>query len=154
MTNTLRVLIIVLVLLALAGLAYYAVSERDAAAPGSGLATTTDSAAIDEEAAEKPKITWIFTAAEIDMPRTHVRVAFEGTTHTVGTFDGSCAELTTDQLQENEVSGILCWWAGAGTEIGIFHEGDAYVLRKGVQEEPTAETEGFRGDFETILELN
>jgi hypothetical protein len=37
--------------------------------------------------------------------------------------------------------------------VGVFEENGALVLKKGELGEPTAETEGFRGNFTTITTL-
>ena len=69
----------------------------------------------------------------------------------VGRLTGTCAELTPDQLPTDEISGVLCWWAGGGDEVGVFKESDGrYVLKQGSQSEGDAESAGFRGDFSII----
>lgn len=102
-----------------------------------------------------PAIAWEFMdAGEVDgIPQTRVKVFIDGETHELGVSQGSCAELTAENLEENQVSGALCWYAGAGDEYGVFIENERYVVKKGVQEEPTAESAGFRGDFEVLLSL-
>ncbi len=84
---------------------------------------------------------------------TTVTLTVNGQAHNVGTYNGSCAELGAQALDENQTTGVLCWWAGAGDEIGIFAENGKLVVKRGEHGEPTAETPAFRGNFETLIEL-
>lgn len=84
---------------------------------------------------------------------TNVTLTVNGKIYNIGTYNGSCAELESEALDENQAAGVLCWWAGAGDEIGIFTENGKLVVKHGDHEEPTAESQGFRGNFETILDL-
>ena len=107
----------------------------------------------------KHAVTWQFDSAGADKatgaPKTKVTVTWDGTRHDAGTYAGSCAEIdgSNGTLSEGEVSGALCWFAGAGDEIGIFTENGKFVLKHGEQQEPSAEGQGFRGNFKTILSL-
>ncbi len=85
-------------------------------------------------------------------PRTGVSVSSGGKTYPVGEFDGSCAEIdgTSWVLVEGEKTGVICWWAGGGSEAGVFEEDGKMVLKVGILEEGSAETPGFRGNFQTI----
>lgn len=89
------------------------------------------------------------------VPRTGVTLAANGKTYPVGEFDGSCfvIEGSAWQLQENESSGVICWWAGGGSEVGVFNENGKPVVKVGQLDEGTAETEGFRGNFQTVVQL-
>lgn len=84
---------------------------------------------------------------------TNVTLTVNGKIYNIGTYNGSCSELGSEALDSNQITGVLCWWAGAGDEIGIFTENGKLVVKHGDHEEPTAESEGFRGNFETILDL-
>ena len=84
---------------------------------------------------------------------TTVNLTVNGISYDVGTYNGSCTELGAEALDENQATGVLCWWAGAGDEIGIFTENGRLVVKHGEHEEPTAETSGFRGNFRTVVEL-
>ena len=98
---------------------------------------------------------WIFTDLGTDdfgMPRTIVGLMANGRAYEVGEFDGSCAEMDTDFLP-GQKSKVGCWWAGGGNEIGIFEEGGRDVVKVGAVGEGDAETEGFRGNFETKVSL-
>lgn len=101
--------------------------------------------------------TWTFTDngynEQTYANSTTVSLTVNGTPYDVGTYNGSCAELDAAALDANQTTGVLCWWAGAGDEIGIFAENGRLVVKHGDHEEPTAETPGFRGNFKTIVEL-
>jgi hypothetical protein len=100
---------------------------------------------------------WRFTTTEESAdglpPRTDVALITNDETYDFGGFPGSCAEIAPENLLPGEVEGILCWWAGAGDEIGVFLEEGRYIVRRGFQEEPTAETEGYRGSFNDLVVL-
>lgn len=87
-------------------------------------------------------------------PRTTVALITGDEVHNLGGYPGSCSEIAAENLLENEVSGVLCWWAGGGDEIGVFKTGETYAVRHGIQEESTAEGDGLRGNFKTIVELH
>jgi len=113
-----------------------------------------------EVASEKVGFTWKITelgeqSTVPGVPRTGVTLASGGKTYDVGTFDGSCAEIngTSWSLYEGEKTGVICWWAGGGSEAGVFEEGGKLVLKVGSLDEGSAETPGFRGDFRTITTL-
>ena len=56
-------------------------------------------------------------------------------------------------LYESEKTGVICWWAGGGSDIGIFEEGGKLVLKVGSLDEGSAEIPGFRGNFQTIATI-
>ena len=133
-------LALILIALALAAIGF-ALMKRQAIAP---MPETTP-------VEEAPRaFSWRFATTESDdglPPRTEVALITGGNAYDAGTYAGSCAEIASENLPENEVSGVLCWWAGGGDEIGVFKEGERYVLKHGFQDESTAESEGFRGEF-------
>lgn len=101
-------------------------------------------------------ITWkLETKAEVNgVPQTLVKVVVAGSERTVGTFEGSCAEVGASGgvdgqgLLAGELSAVQCWYAGGGEEIGVFaHEDGGYQIMVGELGEPTAESGGFRGNF-------
>ena len=99
---------------------------------------------------------WRFVTKEAEgelPPRTQVALITNGEVYDLGEYAGSCAELSNDQRLSGEVAGVLCWWAGVGDELGVFLEKGSYVVKHGVQEEPTAESEGSRGNFEQMVVL-
>ena len=106
-----------------------------------------------EKAAED--FSWKFeqAAEKGGAPQTTVMLMHDTESRKIGTYAGSCAEIATENLQPGQVSGVLCWFAGGGDEIGVFEEGGEYVVKVGQQEESSAESDGFRGNFETVLEL-
>ena len=104
-----------------------------------------------EEATTADTYQWSFSLGEIDMPRTWVKLTGNGKTYEAGRDDGTCA--TTKTTEANELSAVLCWWAGGGKEIGVFTEGGKQVIKVGDVDEGDAETAGFRGNFKTLLEL-
>jgi hypothetical protein len=158
--------IIVVLLLALAGGAYYVYSGKEVPSmietPNENMPTeTTGANTVPNEQASlgKHAVSWKFDSVGEDKntgaQMTKVTVTWDGTSHDAGTYMGSCAEIdgTNGTLQAGEVSGALCWWAGAGDEVGVFNEGGTYVLKHGEQQEPSAESQGFRGNFKTLITL-
>ena len=116
-------------------------------------ATTTDATSED-----KHSVVWKFDdagTAKDGSSKTKVTVIWDGAAHDAGTYEGSCSEIdgSAGTLQDGEVSGALCWFAGAGDEIGIFDDNGQFVLKHGEQQEPSGESQGFRGNFKTILTL-
>jgi len=89
------------------------------------------------------------------MPTTEVTLTSNGTIYRLGTYSGSCSviEGSSWSLQEGEKSGVICWWAGGGYELGVFEENGTLVVKKGQLDEGNAETPGFRGNFQTLVEL-
>lgn len=90
-----------------------------------------------------------------EVPRTGVLLQVGNERHPLGIFEGSCFVIAESSwtFLPGELSGVICWWAGGGSEVGVFEENGALVVRQGVLDEGTAETAGFRGDFKTILVL-
>ncbi len=104
----------------------------------------------------RPTISWKFTAAaEVDgMPRTTVALIFNGTSHTIGTFTGSCSQISATGgidgkgLLAGEQSAVQCWYAGGGDEIGVFaHEDGGFEVMVGGLSEGAEGAGMFRGDF-------
>jgi hypothetical protein len=95
---------------------------------------------------------------ETSGPQTKVTLTAEGNgqKYDVGTYTGSCSviEASAWQLLENEKTGVICWWAGGGNEIGVFEESGKLVIKTGDTEEASGESEGFRGNFKLLLPLN
>lgn len=89
------------------------------------------------------------------VPRTGVRLEVDGKSYSIGEFDGSCFSIAESNwtLVPGEESGVICWFAGGGSEIGVFNESGRYTVKVGSLDEGSAETPGFRGDFNTVLEL-
>ncbi|HEX8591256.1 MAG TPA: hypothetical protein VF696_00695 [Candidatus Paceibacterota bacterium] len=121
-------------------------------------------AAPEPSEANKPAVTepsrtfaWRFETKEAEgelPPRSRVALITGGEVYDVGEYAGSCAEVPVDRLLPGEVAAVLCWWAGKGDEIAVFKEGERHVVKLGLQEESTAESDGFRGDFREYFTLD
>lgn len=72
-----------------------------------------------------------------------------------GTYAGSCSviEESAWELVEGERTGVICWFAGGGNEIGVFEENGTYVVKVGDLDEGSAEEPGFRGNFRTLFTI-
>ena len=101
-----------------------------------------------------PTITWRFApTTRSDVPTTVVYVTIDGTEYSVGEYTGSCSDTSLNSRLSGELSASLCWYAGGGSEIGVFEEGTALVIKVGQVDEASAETPGFRGNFKTVLRI-
>lgn len=99
--------------------------------------------------------TWSFEemSEQDGIPQTQVSIVTENSTRVVGTYPGSCFEQA-DDLLPNQKSKVVCWYAGGGYEIGVFSENGVDVVKVGEVDEGSAETPGFRGNFQTIIDLS
>ncbi len=90
------------------------------------------------------------------IPRSGITLTSGGQTYPIGEFSGACAEIdgTSWPLYEGEKTGVICWWAGGGSEVGIFEENGTFVVKEGDLDEGNADIPGFRGNFRTILVLD
>lgn len=90
---------------------------------------------------------------EIHAPQTAVILTVAGVDVQLGTFTGNCfaIEGSSWELLPGELSGAICYWAGGGTEIGVFRENGQLVLKKGYVEEGGAEGGGGRGGFVPLV---
>ncbi len=110
-------------------------------------------------AAENSTFEWAFSeiapSAETGIPQTAVTLTINGQAYPVGTHDGSCAKIdgTSWKLLPGEIDGAICWFAGGGTEIGVFDEQGHVVVKKGALDEGNAEVAGSRGTFQTLFTL-
>jgi len=107
---------------------------------------------------EATTYSWEFTDLGEDatgMPSTEVTLKVDEKRYPLGTFAGSCFEIAGSSwtLQAGEKAGVICWWAGGGEEIGLFEENGSVVVKKGQLDEGDAETPGFRGNFQTLIQL-
>ncbi len=154
-------IVIVVLLIAIAGGVYYWYGHRNSSTSMQAMERTTPSETVpaSQESLGKHSVEWKFDPLPEDAatgaPMTKVTVTWDGASHDAGTYQGSCAEIdgSNGTLQDGQVSGALCWWAGAGDEIGVFSENGGFVLKHGEQQEPSAEAQGFRGNFETLITL-
>lgn len=89
------------------------------------------------------------------VPSTAVTLWRGDAIYAAGTYAGTCSviEESAWKLYEGELSGVICWFAGGGNEIGVFQENDSYVVKVGELDEGSAEEPGFRGHFQTLFAL-
>lgn len=91
--------------------------------------------------------------AETGAPMTKVALTVNNVRRELGRFQGTCSRREDADLLPDEKSAVLCWFAGGGTELGVFEEDGKLVVKQGVVDEGSAEEDGFRGDFRTVLAL-
>lgn len=93
--------------------------------------------------------------ASLSAPLTEVILNAGGERYSAGTYLGSCADMagTADYFLPGEVAAALCWFAGAGHEVGVFEGEGAPRVMVGDVDEGSAEAERFRGNFRTLFEL-
>jgi len=123
----------------------------------------TGDTAIPESADSAVEARWVLENAgeneELFAPQTAVslEVSSDGSVkkYAIGEYIGSCSEIGDSNwtLLENELTGVICWWAGGGNEIGIFKENGELVVKEGELDEGNAEIEGFRGNFKTLFAI-
>jgi hypothetical protein len=142
--STKFLLILALILAGVAGAVYVYAKDELSVAP-----------ALTSEA-----ISWRFVSNGFDEQiygeTTNVTLLVGGQSYDAGTYNGSCWELgkDTDPLLEGEISGIQCWFAGGGDEVGVFAQKGGYVVRHGYLEEPQGDgTPGMRGNFTQLFEI-
>ncbi|MFM2414890.1 MAG: hypothetical protein RI911_583 [Candidatus Parcubacteria bacterium] len=109
------------------------------------------------------QFSWIFTEEayneSLSMPQTAVALKYSCTDNScepgtipLGTYQGLCSVIETPE-SKNQLTGVLCWFAGAGDEISVFEEEGRYIIKHGEIAEPTAESNAFRGNFTVIKEF-
>jgi hypothetical protein len=104
--------------------------------------------------------TWDFTVSSVNQdsgaPLSDVTLNANRKKYELGQYEGNCVDITTTgwKLVANEIGGAICWFAGGGTELGIFSEGKKVVIKKGVLDEGSAEESGSRGNYETVVVLD
>lgn len=126
-----------------------------------GTAVGRSGPACEFAACPMPAFSWSFKDAGTDeasgVPHTEVTLVMNGTEYPAGTYEGSCSEIagasSSWELVAGEQTGVICWWAGGGTELGVFEENGRLVIKKGFLDEGGAETPGLRGNFELLFEL-
>ena len=126
--------------------------------PVPGIATSTT------ESTQPKVFSWSLKDEGIDATttaqRTSVALVADGISYDAGTYNGSCQTITANGgvdgtgLTTGEITGIQCWFAGGGDEIGVFNENGALVLKHGELGEPQGDGTGaFRGNFTTLLTI-
>ncbi len=114
-----------------------------------------------QETSDAPNVNfeWQFEdmgETQYGQPQTKVSLLVSGElnkTFSVGTYALSCSEgkWFTPEEDPAEVAVITCLWGGGGHEIGVFKEGNNYVVKQGDVDEGGAEYNGFRGNFKTLF---
>ena len=98
-------------------------------------------------------IVWEFQTEGAPGPTlTQLTLRIGGEEYDAGTYGGECAPIEPPQLLEDEVSGVVCMFAGVD-EIGVFREDGRYVVKHGEIERPSENDPGSRGDFTTLFAL-
>lgn len=160
--NTNKNVLIVVAVIALIGVAAglgYLLMKNSTPVPVAETATTTDMNVSEQPAVTTPVRTyaWAFTPAgtgSASEDRTKVTLTTGGKTYDAGTYSGSCVVIADAELKDaNELTGVLCYFAGAGDEVGVFEENGKIVIRAGEVMEPTGEGGPFRGNFKTLVEV-
>ncbi len=108
-----------------------------------------------------PTLAWIFSDKGTDeatgVPHTQVSLTMNDKRYDAGTYEGNCSQIASAnsswQLLAGEQSGVICWWAGGGIELGVFEENGKLLIKKGLLDEGGEQTPGLRGNFETLLPL-
>lgn len=100
-------------------------------------------------------IQWSYETRYIDEinPTTQVTVYIDGQKRDAGVYPGSCFERQELRKDMHEVSGIRCWWAGSGDDIGVFQEEGQFYIKHRELDEGNAEEKSFIGDFKTLFSL-
>ncbi len=151
-------LVPLIVVLVLGGIGYLLLNQSAKAPSASEEALEGENAA-EEQVGEKPSFLWEFAPAggdgETGAPRTAVTLSVNGEARDIGTFDGSCLVINGSswELAPNELTGVICWFAGGGDEVGVFYENGQYVVKQGVLEEGAEGESGMRGNYETLFTL-
>ena len=105
--------------------------------------------------------TWEFVeggvATTTGIPKTAVILKVGSKVYSAGTYDGTCFDVTATTsawtLLPDESAAAICWWAGGGTELGVFTENGKQVVKKGELDEGSDEVAGTRGNFVTQFEI-
>lgn len=105
----------------------------------------------------KEEFAWTFVDRGINRPTgaptTEVTLRIAQVDIPLGIYVGSCFAIPGSAwpLLPNELTGAICYFAGAGQEIGVFEEGGTLVLKEGEIEEGDAEHPGTRGNFVPLV---
>jgi hypothetical protein len=126
---------------------------------GAGVYVALTQKKTDDSASRHMTPSWQITENGTDdssgAPKSKVALTINGSTHQLGTYVGTCSEISASAwtLLEYETSGVICWWAGGGQEIGLFEDSKGLTVRVGDLDEGSDETPGVRGNFRTLVEL-
>jgi len=104
---------------------------------------------------------WEFASAGASLegvPKTNVTLRNGVTSYAIGAIEGNCFDITGSDwkllAEEGELAGAICWWAGGGTEIGVFSDGGRALVQIGDVDEGTAENLGVRGNFRPLFVID
>jgi hypothetical protein len=105
---------------------------------------------------------WQFDPAGEDpatgIPKTNVTLRNGSTSYSIGATEGNCFDVAQSDwkllTEEGELAGAICWWAGGGTEIGVFSDDGRAIVKIGDVDEGTAEGGGTRGNFRTLFAID
>lgn len=137
----------------------YFMLNNTAKAPA--VSNTQDVKDVPEGAMASHKYEWSFALlggnAESGANQVEVTLTHNGEPKVVGTYEGDCSILGDPgfplPLAEGELTGVVCYWAGSGDEVGVFLEDGVYSVKHGTIDESSAEEAGFRGNYETLFTL-
>jgi hypothetical protein len=150
---------VIIVLLIIAGAVYF-LGKGDAKAPAPEPEGENSALQSENERKTGPSLSWEFAPAggdpETGAPMTKVMLVVDGESRDLGVHDGHCMIVDGAgawTLSEGEITGVICYFAGAGTELGVFYDAGTYVVKQGVVEEGTAEEPGIRGEYEALFTI-
>ena len=102
-------------------------------------------------------IAWNFEHKGTDeatgVPSTMVSVTIKQNTYPLGVYQGSCSLQDAATFEQNKLSGILCWFAGAGDEFGVYRENNRLVIKHREVGEGDPEGGQVSTEFKTILTI-
>lgn len=153
-----KILLIVLILGAgILSVAFFYMQKKDVRQTES---TLTTEIAAQTETKDSKSIDFDWTIEELGenedfIPIASIKLNITGAAnqrYDLGNFSGNCFEIHGSNWErlKNEISGVICWWAGGGEEIGVFEENGRLEIKKGVLEEGGPDAENLRGNFKTI----
>lgn len=145
------IIVIIIIILAAVGVYAYNKSQNERIGDASKFAS------INAENIKASDIKWTFedkgTNAATGIPSTGVSVNILQNTFAVGTYDGTCVVREDSSLETNELTGVLCWYAGVGDEIGVYKAEGKLIIKHREVQEGTAEAPGFKGAFKSLLSI-
>lgn len=89
----------------------------------------------------------------VKYPHTKVELVYGSKKYDVGTYVGSCSSVQKKELLPGEISGVFCWYAGSGDELRLISTDGVYRVLHRELEEGSAEYDGYRTEYEKVLEI-
>lgn len=123
-----------------------------------GLSETTTSQA--------PTFMWKFADAgestTTGATMTAVTLVTGARSYDAGSYLGTCTQIIPKSAPDapaylpQEVSGIQCWFAGSGDEVGVFENNGTYIVKHGDLSEPddSATSTAGRGSFTELTNIS